>query len=1009
MKIMALADFIKKIIARDKTEPRFYILPDQYGLNFVLPKEAFEACEKGQGSGWLLHQYICLKMMEEQGAALRIANGFSVSSDYVVQLEDDAAELLELPPLFEGRFESRVNGQTGQSSFSIQVIPILPSGEKIPIYKLKGPCLQFSSQERFLLSSAAWNGLKAVDDHQNIAPEEKTENRNLALVAQLQTAQGQGMPIDLAHFNDLKVSQPKKVGVTASEQPDGSLVLVPSFGDGVSSEDIQKRLGQLNQAREVGTLRVRDHIIVLDETRLEATQEIISNRRIPKSQVEAFLKTPSAFLDASLVDLETGFSLRVKGATRFQFMHFGEIDASGIDWFIARGPTDETDDLKAVINSPEDLDEFRKKLESAREQGAEVVVFGGKLIDISSPDAIERECAAIERTWNAPISDEKSAVSSDAEAKEERSTVLLEEVEDFGPELLKKALSSSSVGKIDYFELLRQPYPHQAQGVEWMLGLMLSSLQGEPYDPQRIQGALLADDMGLGKTYMALVGVCEFYNRLRASALTEKPVLVIAPLSLLENWEDEVTKTFAKSPFHDIVVLQSGRDLKRFRIAGAPPETHQLLAEEDILAEDAIRYALKVGNAYGTERLDMPKRLVLATYQTLRDYQFSLCRVDWSVAVFDEAQNIKNPNALQTRAAKGLKAFFKLLATGTPVENSLADFWCLMDTAQPGLLGTWPDFREAYIKPIIQASAEKIYDVRLDVGQKLRQDVGPFMLRRLKEDHIEGLPEKRIYTGVPNNGFAGWEFKSEIASEMQGYQLSRYDEIIDGYNQNRDASQGRGLALASLMQLREVSLHPFLDETQKLVTQSKNEAQKVLGKSAKLENVVSILGEIKSRGEKVIIFAMTKKLQRALKIWLEQIFGLRIDIINGDTQAVASKNESLTRKGIISQFEDAPGFGIIIMSPIAAGVGLTIVGANNVIHLERHWNPAKESQATDRIYRIGQKKDVNIYLPALHHPKFNSFDVNLDRLLSKKINLKDAVVTPQIVTQEELEESLFSQ
>src|SRR5690554_7084796 len=104
----------------------------------------------------------------------------------------------------------------------------------------------------------------------------------------------------------------------------------------------------------------------------------------------------------------------------------------------------------------------------------------------------------------------------------------------------------------------------------------------------------------------------------------------------------------------------------------------------------------------------MPARMVLTTYQTLRDYQFSLSRIDWSMVVFDEAQNLKNPNALATRAAKGLKSDFKLLATGTPVENSLKDFWCLMDTAIPGLLGAWQDFRGRYIAPILSASDDEV-------------------------------------------------------------------------------------------------------------------------------------------------------------------------------------------------------------------------------------------------------------------------------------------------------------
>ena len=123
-------------------------------------------------------------------------------------------------------------------------------------------------------------------------------------------------------------------------------------------------------------------------------------------------------------------------------------------------------------------------------------------------------------------------------------------------------------------------------------------------------------------------------------------------------------------------------------------------------------------------------------------------------------------------------------------------------------------------------------------------------------------------------------------------------------------------------------------------------------------------------------------------------------VINGDTKAVAKRKSDVTRRGLIEQFEAREGFGMMIMSPVAAGVGLTITGANNVIHLERHWNPAKEDQATDRVYRIGQSKDVSVFIPILHHPEHDSFDLHLHRLLAKKIDLKDAVVAPEIVTPE---------
>ena len=138
---------------------------------------------------------------------------------------------------------------------------------------------------------------------------------------------------------------------------------------------------------------------------------------------------------------------------------------------------------------------------------------------------------------------------------------------------------------------------------------------------------------------------------------------------------------------------------------------------------------------------------------------------------------------------------------------------------------------------------------------------------------------------------------------------------------------------------------------------------------------------------------------------LAQIFKLyTVSVINGETKAVSTKKDgSETRKSLIKEFESKPGFGIIIMSPLAAGVGITVTGANNVIHLERHWNPAKEAQASDRVYRIGQKKDVNIYIPILEHPEKISFDRNLDQLLQHKIDLKDAVVTPGDIKAEDFD------
>ncbi|WP_279484732.1 DEAD/DEAH box helicase [Aeromonas dhakensis] len=660
------------------------------------------------------------------------------------------------------------------------------------------------------------------------------------------------------------------------------------------------------------------------------------------------------------------------------------------------------------------MQRFEDLLQAARAQGASTLTFGEQTIDITNVDVVEKQVTAIKQRLaghsglDYEPADESVTLETpvDEEKVKERVAVILKEADAIHTTLLNKTNFATLPASPDWSRYARTPFSHQQEGIEWMLKLLNVALHEDPEDLYRLQGGLLADDMGLGKTYMTLVTIGEYLHRQRSLGQAEKPILVVAPLSLLENWEDEVAKTYNSVPFRDQVVLQAGRDLGRFRIRGAERESVQLasLADESgMLDEQSIRYALAIGPEAGIHRLDMDRRLVLTTYQTLRDYQFSLCRIDWGMVIFDEAQNIKNPNALQTRAAKGLKADFKLLATGTPVENSLGDFWCLLDTAQPGLLGSWQHYRDSWIKPILNAEEQERDLIRIQIGEQLRRTVGTFMLRRVKEEQLKGLPSKTICSGVQQADSQLQRYHPELSRVMSGLQLQAYDAVLDEYSSRRASDENmQGAALAALSRLRSISLHPRLDDEAALYSQDAKQARQYMQESGKLTIVLQLLEQIRSQNEKVILFMMTKRLQRVLKLWLDQIYGLDIAIINGDTKAVASKVEDLTRKKLISQFEAQAGFNVIIMSPVAAGVGLTVVSANHVIHLERHWNPAKEAQASDRVYRIGQQKPVFIHLPTLTHPRFDAFDVHLDRLLRGKLMLKDAVVTPEAVSEREM-------
>ena len=851
------------------------------------------------------------------------------------------------------------------------------------------------------MSSAEWRALQSLEEHQHLEPSDRGEYENNWLIFQLQLAKKAGIDIDLAQFNNLELARPESVGVALEELANGDFILTPTYGAGLDLVDIKARLGQVRDGDAHCILRVKDKFVLLDEDRLNATQEILTNRKIPKDQVATFLKSPTAYLNAALIDLDTGFSLRVHGAERFTHRYFGDVEKSGVDWFAAGEKLVEVvDKLVEVVDTDDKLNEVVELAEDAKKNGAEIIEYDGRSFDISDDDAVSTTVETIKHGIADGSIKPRVKDNEDIEGKDdsvtEQAVVAIDsndEEEQFVKDARLEGLDLSAQ-MFSEDNLKRRPFDHQREGVQWLLSHM-----DIVHKSRESSGALLADDMGLGKTYMALVGIAEWYRRCKLDNVPEKPVMIVAPLSLLENWQAEVDETFHKSPFTDIVVLQSGGELPRFRIKGAGRETQQEFSETDVIEDqDQIRYSLKVGGVYGSERLDLPNRLVLTTYQTLRDYQFSLSRVDWGIVAFDEAQNLKNPNALATRAAKGLKADFKLLATGTPVENTLKDFWCLMDTAVPGLLGAWQSFRSNYIAPITSASEEEALAIKIEVGRKLRAAVGDYMLRRTKAEKLKGLPQKRIFSGDEESTTE--QFMPALAGMMLGGQLDYYDEIIANVKTSNGEDK-RGLILPSLLRLKISSIHQDIDAKHPFPANAK-ELFKQAEASTKIKAVLAVLKDIEKRREKVLIFATSKAVQAYVSALVTTLFKISVETINGETKAVATKKDSETRKAIIDRFQQQEGFGVIVMSPVAAGVGLTVVGANNVIHLERHWNPAKEAQATDRVYRIGQEREVNVYIPMALHPVLRSFDLHLNGLLTNKVDLSDAVVAASVVDKSDL-------
>jgi hypothetical protein len=483
---------------------------------------------------------------------------------------------------------------------------------------------------------------------------------------------------------------------------------------------------------------------------------------------------------------------------------------------------------------------------------------------------------------------------------------------------------------------------HQRAGLAWMQHLF--SLQTD----YQVRGAILADDMGLGKTFQLLA--------LMAWLLEVEPemdpMLVVAPVSLLENWAEEADKFFEPGA---LPILTAYGD----SLAGLRVPRSQI--DQRLQAEDGLVKFLRpdwIGVA----------KVVLTTYETLRDLEFSFAALKWSLMVCDEAQRIKNPVAMVTRAAKKQNVAFKIACTGTPVENTLADMWCLFDYVQPGLLGALNDFGERYRKPIEAKTEEEKTRV-----EELRARISPQILRRLKTEVDTGLPPKIVVEDCRQ-------------LPISGVQRNLYAKAVESFKKRNEPNHTTPFKnhLGLLHYLRLVCTDP---RPYGLSVFKPEPLSEYRAKSPKLDWLLKQLHEIKAKGEKAIVFCEFREIQRLLQHYIEAEFGLRSDIINGDTSA--SSSHVASRQKRIKSFQGAPGFGVLVLSPVAVGFGVNIQAANHVVHFSRTWNPAKEDQATDRAYRINQKKPVYVYYPVVHAPDFTTFDVKLDQLLGYKRGLAE--------------------
>jgi len=317
--------------------------------------------------------------------------------------------------------------------------------------------------------------------------------------------------------------------------------------------------------------------------------------------------------------------------------------------------------------------------------------------------------------------------------------------------------------------------------------------------------------------------------------------------------------------------------------------------------------------------------LVVTTYGTLMRQPW-LRGQAWRLLILDEAQAIKNPSARQTKAVKALKADARIALTGTPVENRLSDLWSLFDFLNPGLLGSSKRFKD-FVKSLSGRETDQY--------APLRGLVGPYILRRLKTDRsiISDLPEKTEMTA-----YCGLS-KTQAAHYQQA--VEQMAEAIE----NLDGIKRRGLVLSYLTRFKQICNHP---------SQLLGDGDYAPRHSGKFQRLAELCEEIASRQEKLLVFTQFREMTRPLADFLAAQFGRPGLVLHGGT-AVKQRQKQVER------FQDEQGPPFFVLSLKAGGTGLNLTQASHVVHFDRWWNPAVENQATDRAFRIGQKKNVLVH------------------------------------------------
>lgn len=882
--------------------------------------------------------YLPLATLVDNGYAYASKDGCLLPYENIYLLDEDERMLLGIPQPYDKAMRLVGTSMLNLSDFEYKVefLTYVPDGELIVCER--GGNILVKGRDKYLLNEAQYALLNRVDAFNSTPEEDKTTDYNLRCFAEIKAlAEQAGCQLD-SYLENENVYAPERIKIEIGRDDEGFTVepAVDIEENGKFQtyfDKMRKVQAQYPIQRENGE-RVR---IVLNKEQKENLHYLKEQcgKHKTREEIQNMIEQPTEYFDPNAFDLSELYSDRVIEIGVYKPKFYPFICSYKSCWIAgATVETPQNGTTKVTINNEEELEKLKKEILSAKENKKGIVEYNNAQLDIE-------DAMFLAQTAEKQLKDPSQPAKVENEnGNEARNVLIIEEnAEDLG-----FAVKERIIEKGDKYTLFTDPFlqegfslkDHQKEGVAWLQHLYKS----------KASGCLMADDMGLGKTLQILYFI-DWHSRKYAN---HKPYLIVAPISLLENWKNEYERFFMQ-PRMKINMLTSKDVTRKF--------------DKSIVDK--------------MQKMD----IILTNYESLRISQLNFCAVDFDVVALDEAQKIKSPGTLVTNAAKALKCNFKIAMTGTPVENSLLDLWCIMDFCVPGLLGNAKAFAAQYQNPLKKEDTDIVA-----LGNEVHNKLGVYFMRRLKKDAAKDLPQKI-------------ELKEKVP--MPPVQKATYTSVVNDYTSGIQPNM-----IVTIMHLREVSEHPYLYNSTLLC----HETDEIVDTSARLQATIKFLDEIKKKEEKVIIFVERKETQKMLQKLCLKKYGIITKIINGDTPSIVKRNmpNKQSRQSSIDEFQAVDGFNVIIMSPVAAGMGLNVTAANHVIHYSRHWNPAKENQATDRAYRIGQTKDVFVYYPMAVRPDIKSFDETLDDLLSRKTSLATSTIFPTErveVKQEELGQMLF--